>query len=87
MCGIFYRLPILGGCLCFGPLVERAVFHWGFSPLASTDFFFFLWLTSDSCTQLGKYEAKGKLREVTPVLFFGIPRSQPVCLLSTFQSS
>lgn len=38
--------------------------------LASTDFFFF-WLPSDSCTQLGKYEAKGNSGRLLLCYFLG----------------
>lgn len=39
--------------------------------LASTDFFFFFWLTSDSCSQLGKYEAKGNSGRLLLCYFLG----------------
>lgn len=66
------KLSVLGGCLCFGPLVERAVFCWGFCPLEATDFlnFFFLayrWLLHPAWEIWGKRKTQG----AHSVLFFG----------------
>lgn len=74
------RLPFLG------PLAERTGFLLGLFPSAYTGIF---GLPGTPEPSLG-YEAKEKLKELTPVIYFfifWILKSQPVRLLSTFQSS